>query len=67
MKRKAKPTHFACLTTGWRCVAVTKVGRKWVHLKETGTGKGLRLSLRAWEDTRKRDIVRGKLSPAVTE
>jgi hypothetical protein len=66
MKRKDRPTHFANTETGWRCVILVEEGRKWVTLRLPGKQRGRRMTRAAWDQMPKREIVRGKLSPAVS-
>jgi hypothetical protein len=35
---------------GLRGVTVVKIGRKWVRIQETSTGRAARLPLRVWEE-----------------
>mgnify|MGYP001568525448 CR=1 FL=1 len=59
--RKLKPTHFANLESGWRCVILLQEGRKWVRLRLPTKTRGLKLKREVWDKTPKHPIVRGKV------
>lgn len=73
MSRKLKPEFFVhfmngevpAFGDGFRGVAVTKTGNKWVYLVATGDQTPARMAKSVWDELPKHVVKRGKLTGEV--
>lgn len=69
MSKKLKPEFFISfwdenptVGSGWRGVAVTKYGNKWVHFTLTGTGDNTKLPKHVWGTLAKHVVRRNRMT-----